>query len=181
MSLVYCECVSDLRDVRWCAGSTEARRRANGCCPAGVRPLVRSGISTPSQWSVAVPGRRMELSELWRCCVCVAHVHIVIADGLVMSRWVMFRVIIRQVVTAFLPEVREVFLGFLILKPVISHVYCFGAALFQVFVDEINRRGVVQSYLCARLWIAHFCQGNAQWDGFFAVDKGCSNFRISCR
>ena len=45
MSLVYCECISDLSGVRWCAGSAVVCRRANGQCPSCVRPLDESGIS----------------------------------------------------------------------------------------------------------------------------------------
>ena len=55
----------------------------------------------------------------------------------------MFREIIRLIVCSFFPNKCEILLGFLILEPIVSHVDGFGAALLELFVDEINRCRVI--------------------------------------
>ena len=110
----------------------------------------------------------------------MAQMNIVSADCLVMSRRMMFRVIISQVVASFLPLVFEMLLCFLVLQPIISHVDGLGSSLLEIAVDKVYRCCVVKRDLCGWLGVPHFCECDAKWDGFFAVNKRCSNFCVRC-
>ena len=45
-------------------------------------------------------------------------------------------------------------------------------------MDETEGGGIVKDDACGRLWETHFVESGSEWDGFFAVAEGSTNFAI---
>lgn len=145
----------------------------NGSSEAGRRALEAAGISTPSQWPVD-----RQIRDIRHV---LEGVYVVGSDFLVMARRMMFCEVVCFVVLALFPRELKVLFRLLVLEPiVVPHIDRFGTLLFEVLVDKVNSGGVVKGNFGWWLDVAHFSCGDAEWNGLFAIHKGCPDFCICC-
>jgi hypothetical protein len=90
----------------------------------------------------------------------------------------MFGEVVCKIFAGSVPTELELFLGFAIAKPVIAHVDCAGAALFDGVVDETNGSSVVKCDWCGGLRVTEFFEGRSDGNGLFAINEGGSNFGV---
>ena len=93
----------------------------------------------------------------------------------------MFCKIVCPIQFAFSPQDMELVLPDSITDPVESHVYCFGAFLFDGVVGNSGRCGVVSDDGCGWLGVAEFFEANADGAGLFGVVEHCCKFSFGCR
>lgn len=111
----------------------------------------------------------------------MACIDIVTTDSSVVGWWVMFCEVVGAILGRWFPLEMEICVCLLILQPIVPHVDGFGASLLDGLVSETNRGSIVQCYRCGGLRIPHFFKRNADGNGLPTVDKGSSNFGVSCR
>jgi hypothetical protein len=93
--------------------------------------------------------------RLTYCCVgALVLLQVAGAHPLMMSWWMMLRVIVCQVVTAFLPADFELILCHAVADPVEAHVYGFGSLLFDCVVGDSSGTFIICYHDGWRLCVA---------------------------
>ena len=161
--------------------------------PSGTA-MVGEKLPTTTRWMAElyrrlIYGRRWSVGwSIYESCVCgTQHTLAVGRAGtvcrhklrthvLVMSRREVFREIIGQVCVSRFPEDVEVALVYSVTDPIVPHVDCLGAALFDGVVGQANGAEVVDLYGCGALGMSHFGKCGPEGFGILGVVKDGSKF-----